>query len=249
MSRRFQMYKTSRIWSSIKRKECYVLRIESGLSRGFNSFLKAELKSVYRSKIDVDTLDITNIDYDDKFIRQFVKKWMPNIGLDGAILPGYYLFRNGDLVAFHPGVFKAGEIDFEEEKTSFWVGAGIGFFAGLFSQNLSRGLDVVLMGMEMPQGRRIFDFFKSVLDGEYSQSKQRRQKKQRQVYDEELDDAYKILGCSSEQFDSEIKRTWMMLLQKHHPDKNFGSRESNQKTAEINVAYELIKKSREQMTL
>ena len=245
MSRRLRFSTTSMVWNSIKRTKFYVLRIESGESKVFNSYLKSELKSTYGYKLSTGTLSITDIASDDKFIRQFVNKWMPSIGLDGVVLPGYYLFRDGDLVAFHPGTFDAGEIDYGEEERALKVGLGLGLLSAIFSQNLSRGLDTALKSMDRPQGRRIFDFFKSILDGVYSQSQQRRQEKQRKVLDDELSRSYKLLACSLEQSDSEIKQAWRKLLQKHHPDKNFGSQKSGQKTAEINEAYELIKKSRE----
>ncbi|MFA5842626.1 MAG: molecular chaperone DnaJ [Candidatus Gracilibacteria bacterium] len=61
-------------------------------------------------------------------------------------------------------------------------------------------------------------------------------------------DLYAILGIPKTATDSEIKRAYRKLAQKHHPDMNKGNAESEQKFKGINVAYEILsdKKKRAQ---
>jgi DnaJ like chaperone protein len=66
-----------------------------------------------------------------------------------------------------------------------------------------------------------------------------------------LDDAYTALGLTSEASDAEVKRAYRRLVSENHPDKlaSKGLPESmrqvaEERTREINLAYELIKESR-----
>jgi len=66
-----------------------------------------------------------------------------------------------------------------------------------------------------------------------------------------LDDAYKVLGVSKQSTDQEIKRAYRKLMSQHHPDKLMGQgvpedmiKVATEKAKEIQLAYDLIKKSR-----
>ena len=66
-----------------------------------------------------------------------------------------------------------------------------------------------------------------------------------------LDDAYKALGVSKESTDAEIKRAYRKLMSQYHPDKLIGQgmpedmvAMATEQAKEIQVAYDLIKKSR-----
>jgi DnaJ like chaperone protein len=66
-----------------------------------------------------------------------------------------------------------------------------------------------------------------------------------------LEDAYKALGVSKEQTDAEIKRAYRKLMSQYHPDKLMGQglpadmvAMATEQAKEIQVAYDLIKKSR-----
>jgi DnaJ like chaperone protein len=68
---------------------------------------------------------------------------------------------------------------------------------------------------------------------------------------EALDDAYKALGVSKESSDAEIKRAYRKLMSQYHPDKLMGQgvpedmiAMATEQAKEIQVAYDLIKKSR-----
>ncbi len=51
---------------------------------------------------------------------------------------------------------------------------------------------------------------------------------------------YDILGVAKNASDSEIKRAYRRLAQKHHPDRNKGHPEAEKKFKEINNAYEIL---------
>ena len=66
-----------------------------------------------------------------------------------------------------------------------------------------------------------------------------------------LDDAYKALGVGKESTDAEIKRAYRKLMSQYHPDKLMGQglppdmiAMATEQAKEIQVAYDMIKKSR-----
>jgi DnaJ like chaperone protein len=66
-----------------------------------------------------------------------------------------------------------------------------------------------------------------------------------------LDDAYKALGVGKEASDAEVKRAYRKLMSQYHPDKLMGQglpadmiAMATEQAKEIQVAYDLIKKSR-----
>ena len=68
---------------------------------------------------------------------------------------------------------------------------------------------------------------------------------------EALDDAYKALGVAKDSTDQEIKRAYRKLMSQYHPDKLIGQgvpedmiAVATEQAKEIQLAYELIKKSR-----
>jgi curved DNA-binding protein len=57
----------------------------------------------------------------------------------------------------------------------------------------------------------------------------------------EYKDYYKILGVDKNASDDEIKKAFRKLANKYHPDKNKGSKSTEDKFKEINEAYEVLK--------
>lgn len=83
----------------------------------------------------------------------------------------------------------------------------------------------------------------------FRRSQQQRYQQKSQHND--LDDAYQILGAHASDSDAEIKKTYRKLMSRHHPDKLAGQgvpeqvmKEAQQRTQEIQAAYETIKKHR-----
>jgi DnaJ like chaperone protein len=66
-----------------------------------------------------------------------------------------------------------------------------------------------------------------------------------------LDDAYKALGVAKDSSDAEVKRAWRKLMSQYHPDKLMGQgvpedmiKMATEQAKEIQLAYDLVKKSR-----
>ena len=53
-------------------------------------------------------------------------------------------------------------------------------------------------------------------------------------------DYYEVLGLQKGASEDDIKRAYKRLASKHHPDKNLGSKEAEEKFKEINEAYEVL---------
>ena len=53
-------------------------------------------------------------------------------------------------------------------------------------------------------------------------------------------DYYRVLGVSKSSTQDEIKRAYRNLAKKHHPDRNPGSKESEEKLKRINEAYTVL---------
>ena len=67
-----------------------------------------------------------------------------------------------------------------------------------------------------------------------------------------LEDAYKALGVSADSTDQHVKRAYRKLMSQHHPDKLMGQgvpedmiKVATEQAQEIQVAYDLIKKHRQ----
>ena len=57
---------------------------------------------------------------------------------------------------------------------------------------------------------------------------------------QKVKDYYKILGVDKEATQEEIKKAYRQKALKHHPDKNSGNKEHEEKFKEINEAYEIL---------
>ena len=54
-------------------------------------------------------------------------------------------------------------------------------------------------------------------------------------------DLYEILGVKKEATESEVRKAYLKLAKKYHPDVNPGDKSAEQKFKEINLAYEVLK--------
>ncbi len=55
-----------------------------------------------------------------------------------------------------------------------------------------------------------------------------------------MKDYYKVLGVSRDATQEDIKKVFRQLALKHHPDRNQGEKESEEKFKEINEAYSCL---------
>ena len=235
---------TSTLSNFIRSQEICVLRANLSSILGFNIVLQLHLKQEFQGKINIGWIDLTKVNHKEAIIKEFLKEWMPKIGLPSthSILPGYYLFKNGKLVAYHPGTIEQTKANLQEQGIATIISAFAGIIVGLVAKDASKGMEAFIHGMEAPPSLKVFEFFKKILGATNSSYSQQKQKI---VYDDELLNAYRILGVSPDVSDKDLKKAWIKLIVKFHPDKSQTDIEERTRiSAEINNAYDLIVKSR-----
>lgn len=228
----------------IKSKQICVVRAQVGAIVGFNTILKGQLEQSFKDKINVGVIDTSKIDYSNKAIQHFLTISFPKIGLQksAAIFPGYYLFKNGTLIAYHPGTINPSQMDARVQGVAALFGVAFGLIVGIATDNARNGWQVFFEALEAPVGFKVFEFFKEILGAKsHSYSQQRQQF----VYGQELLNAYKLLQVSPDATDEKVAKAWKELQLKHHPDLHPNDVEAKTKfIQELNQAYELIKNDR-----
>ncbi|MFT5758859.1 MAG: DnaJ like chaperone protein [Alteromonadaceae bacterium] len=118
--------------------------------------------------------------------------------------------------------FADGELDQDERKALHHVAKSLGYSA----QQLDKLLEMIIAGAQFHQGQ-------SNRSGVTSQ--------------QQLDNAYKLLGVNKEMSAKDIKKAYRKLMSQHHPDKLVAKglpaemmEVAKQKTQDIQAAYELI---------
>ena len=222
-----------------------VLRAQVGIELTFNAILKSHLEQQFQGLVNIGVIDTTKIDYKNKAIQHFLKVGFPKIGLQktDTVFPGYYLFKNGNLAAYHPGTINPSQIDARVQGVAALFGAAIGLIVGITTKDSRKGWEVFLEAIEAPVGFKVFQFFQEILGAKSHSYSQQRQKV---VYSEELLNAYKLLHVEPDVNDEELHKAWKKLFTKHHPDKHPNDVAAKTKfVQELNQAYELIKISRD----
>ncbi len=210
----------------------------------FNSTLYSRLKQYLKLPHSIGTVTTESLDYNDIYLRKLLGEQMTSIGLEASdtLLPGYYLFKNGILAAFHPGTFDVSKLDKHTTNTAMWIGVFAGLVTALASKSFVSGLMTFMAISEVPTGMNIFEFFKEVLE---NKSEVDMIKRQQVIFETEVDKAYALLGVSKLATDAEVKKAYRRLLLECHPDKNPENVEkSNRLTIQVKEAYELIFSSR-----
>jgi len=234
------------ILQEISSNELCVVHARSGLFPQFNTILSHKLKEKFKDNISFCWIDTAKIDLSNNNFKLLLKKWKNYLGLPNSdvFTPGYYLFKNGNIIAYHPGT-----IDLEKiHPTSLGITSLMAIFAGLIAgvvqKSTLKGFEAFVQFMEAPQAIRMFEFFIHLLEKDFSYSTQQEQQK---VIESELQKAYRFFGVNQETTDSEIRKARNEMALKFHPDINQSNQEVNNRImGEINAAFELIMESRSQ---
>ncbi len=82
-----------------------VLRAQVGSSSEFNKFLQIQLEGHFKESLSLAWIDTKKIGYRSSAIQEFIKVSIPKIGLraSNTVFPVYHLFKEGELIAYHPG--------------------------------------------------------------------------------------------------------------------------------------------------
>ena len=226
----------------LSRKLC-VLYAQQGTALNFNKYLQEQLKDKYHVSLAMGELDLSKLNYKSIKITEFINCWIPNLGLPrtGAIFPGYYLFRDGKLIGYHPGTMDPKQGNPQADGLLALISLVGGVLVGL-AEGASRGLQAFVDLMQVSIGFRVFEFFEDILKSNNSSYSRIRHQL---VYEDELTRAYKLLKVNSQASDADVKTAFRKLMKEYHPDKSQKDYEARTKlAAEINNACDLIKASR-----
>ncbi len=160
----------------------------------------------------------------------------------GLFPPGYYLFRRGELLAWHPGIPETGD------RSRLAIGGILGF--AVASLRGDSGLLLRTLGQcaQIGPARRMIDFFGDALKHAGSRRARRARSWPGQRTRSELSRAYSRLGVPPTASDREVKDAWLRARKLHHPDlaaddpAEFARR--NRISVELNRAYEVIREHR-----
>ena len=216
--------------------------IRAGLEEvlDFNATLNSQLNQFYKDTIKIGFINIERLDYTDKFVQSLISEKMINIGLESSdkMSPGYYLFKNSRLVAYHPGTFDISKLDPQVQKATLWAGLALAVFAGLSDNSFASALLTFSATMDASTGMNISKFFKEVLESKDELDVLRKQKA---VFLTEIDKAYAFLKVSKFASDDEVKKAWRSMQKEFHPDASKTDKEKRTIiSARINEAYKLI---------
>lgn len=129
-----------------------------------------------------------------------------------------------------------------EQKVTFWTSVIFGVVTGIAENDGMKGFQTFFETFEAPAGNKVFLFFNEILVSKNSTYSKQRNKN---VYEDELSNAYSLLKISSNATDAEVKKARNAMILEFHPDKSQKDNEARTSiTAKINEAYELIMKSR-----
>ena len=216
--------------------------IKAGLEEvlDFNATLNSQLNQFYKDTIKIGYINIESLDYTDEFVRSLIGEKMINIGLESSdkMSPGYYLFKNSRLVAYHPGTFDISKLDPQVQKATLWTGVALAVIAGFSNNSFASALLTFSATMDASTGMNISKFFKEVLESKDEVDILRKQKR---IFLSEIDKAYAFLKVSKFASDDEVKKAWKRMLVEFHPDKSTENKDARTKlTISINEAFDII---------
>ncbi len=157
-----------------------------------------------------------------------------------AIPPGYYLFKQGQLLAWDSGL--PATTDVKKIISGSWLGTAI----ALITRNLLYAGIALRSAAEKATAERVAFHFQRAT---FKQRENPRQKShQSETSSDELADAYRVLKVDPTASDDEINQAWRTMLQKFHPDRAARNPDEFDRMSrlcvEINRARDIIRKHR-----
>lgn len=245
MKTKLQIVTSNNLKAFITSKPVAILYASSDGGVSFNGSLKSGLEQHFKLQLALGAINNETVDYVNPVINFLITKEMPRLGLpvSQAFIPGYYLFRNGLLIAYHPGTFDISKLSEGQQNVMAITAAGIMLLSALLTKDLGFTLQSLGQSAQLATGMNILEFFRRFSTA-YNTTDTR--PAQLLVYKTELERAYQLLGVSPLASDKEINSARKDQLKQYHPDKSLTDKEARtQITVEINRAYDFIKSTRE----
>lgn len=138
----------------VKSNKLCVIKLGHGENGNFNSTLSSQLNLFYKFTLKIGFTNCENLNYNDTFFKSLIGEQMINIGLEGSdtLSPGYYLFKESCLVAYHAGTFDISKLDQNTQKDYLWFGIFVSTIAGILQKSWTAGLLTFATTMEAPTG-------------------------------------------------------------------------------------------------
>lgn len=217
-----------------------VVHLSLSLGLPFNRALLPRL-AILEEPVRVAQVDLLTLARTDVPVLDALRHAVRSLGAR-FVLPGYYLFDHGRLLAFESGLPTPGDARRIARGTLLGL-----LFSALQRKAslLGRGLD---LSIDDAVAKRMATSFRRALSARRAQRVGTR--RARPSAPDPLRAAYELLGVSATASDQAVRKAWRKKLAAAHPDRVArDEREAARRTrraAEINRAYEIITSHRSQ---
>jgi len=190
----------------------------------------------------VGWVDINEIDLSHDATRVWIDAQHERLGrpAGASVRPGYYLFCDGQVRAYHPGL-----IDFKRDKLSIGFGL-VAALAALYAHNIDLLSDAFRVA-SLEASARVLLFFDAVITGKQSHAAPQTPPAVEPAIDE-VGVAFDVLGLAPSAPHPEVKARFRALAKEWHPDRftkdDPKSAEAGIRMSQINVAYSVICEAR-----
>lgn len=205
----------------LRQHRIVVVAVHHGGGR-FPLALVDALAKRYPTMVAGTRIDLGQVDLENLFIGTWVRWRNEELGRrpEASIAPGYYLFIDERITAFHPGT-----VDFDAVGTAGAVASIIG--------HLTNKPEVTRLGevlMDAPLTQRVCAYFEPIIDewvaaelrrafdDSRRELNEKRVREQREREDEALRTAMIRLGIAETATQQEAKKIWRQVARVFHPD-------------------------------
>jgi hypothetical protein len=189
-------------------------------------------------------VDINEIDLADIATRMWIDAQHAQLGRPAGapVRPGYYLFLDGQAVAYHSGL-----IDFKRDRASLSVGVAAAL-AALYWQSKAL-FDGAFQAAGFQASVRVVRCFEAAITGQQPHAAhQAAPPPGAEATLDEVELAFEVLGLAPSATQDEVKARFRALAKEWHPDRFTNNApklaEAGVRMRQINVAYSIISEAR-----
>jgi hypothetical protein len=188
-------------------------------------------------------VDINEIDLADDATRSWIDAQHAQMGRPTGlpVRPGYYLFRGGQVWAYHSGL-----IDLKRDKLSLGVGIAA-VLAGLYWQRPAL-VDGAINAANLQASVRVLLCFEAAITGQQPHATYQAPPSPEGDAIDEVGLAFEVLELAPSATQDEVKARFRALAKEWHPDRITNNApkaaEADVRMSQINVAYSVICEAR-----
>lgn len=195
-----------------------VIRVTTFSHADFNDIFQAEFAKAYPNAVFGSIL-LADIDLSNASVRKFVTGAFRKIGFHtSTVFPGYYLFYDSSLIAYHPGTF-----DWDQDATAAGLSSALGGLAAIFFKDDRIFTRTVDGSFKRGPARRLCAWFSDAIAKEErrraSVDWQRAAEWFKSTIDHEFHNALKTFGLPEDATAEVVEDRYLELAREHHPDR------------------------------